>query len=222
MTTPPDRRRIDADALLFDNDGTLVNSTSAIQQAWRAFAARYRLDPDEVLRAGHGVRAVETMRQFLPTDRMTEAEAWFDAHELELVHETVPIPGAPELLERLTTLAAPWAVVTSATTLLARARFAAAGLPLPPVLVSADDVEAGKPDPAGYLLAAERLGVNPSSCIVVDDVAVGLQAGIAAGARVVVRGHYSGAETVGAHRLADYSATDVTVHPEHPRIRGFW
>jgi mannitol-1-/sugar-/sorbitol-6-phosphatase len=217
-----DLRRIDADALLFDNDGTLVDSTHAIEQSWRAFAARYGLDAEAVLRQGHGIRAEETMRLFLPDHALDEAAAWFDAHELQLVHQTVAIPGARELLDLLTALTAPWAVVTSARAVLARARFASAGLPLPPVLVSADDVSAGKPDPAGYLLAAERLGANPPSCVVIDDVAVGLQAGIAAGARVVVRGHYSGDETAGAHRVVDYTSTTVTVHANQPRIRGLW
>lgn len=216
------RARIDADALLFDNDGTLVDTTPAVDRAWRDFAARYGVDPEEVLAVAHGVRADETIRRFLPDHDHAAVGAWLDERELELVHETVALPGARELLERLTELGAPWAIVTSATTLLVRARLAAAGLPTPPVVVTADDVPVGKPDPACYVLAATRLGVAPSRCIVVEDVPAGLRAGRSAGARVVVRGDYDGPETEGLHRLADYTHAEVSLHEESPRIRGSW
>lgn len=220
--SPAPTAAIDADALLFDNDGTLVDTTSAVDQAWRDFAARFGVDPEEVLSVAHGVRAEETIRRFLPDGDPAEAAAWLDARELELVHETVALPGARELLTRLTELGAPWAIVTSANTLLVRARLAAAGLPTPPVLVTADDVPVGKPDPACYLLAAAQLGVDPTRCIVVEDTAAGVRAGLAAGARVVVRGDAAGPETAGLHRLADYRRATVTLHEESPRIRGSW
>lgn len=218
MTDAP----IAADALLFDNDGTLVDTTSAVDRAWTEFAVHYGIDPDAVLAVAHGVRADETIRRFLPESLWAEAAAWLDARELELVHETVALPGARELLERLTELGAPWAVVTSANALVARARLAAAGFPVPPVLVTADDVRAGKPDPACYLLAAARLGADPARCIVVEDVPAGLRAGRAAGARVVVRGSYAGPEAEGLNRVTDYTGTVLTLHAESPRIRGHW
>ena len=213
---------IEADALLFDNDGTLVDTTAAVDRAWHDFAVRYGVDPEEVLAVAHGVRADETIRRFLPDGDRAAAARWLDARELELVHETVALPGARELLTRLTELGAPWAIVTSANALLVRARLGAAGLPTPPVVVTADDVPLGKPDPACYLLAAARLGVDPARCVVVEDVPAGLRAGLAAGARVVVRGAYEGPETLGLHRLADYTRAEVALHPESPRIRGSW
>lgn len=222
VTRPVAGASIAADALLFDNDGTLVDTTSAVDRAWTEFAVHYGIDPDAVLAVAHGVRADETIRRFLPEPLWTEAAAWLDARELDLVHETVPLPGARELLEHLTALGAPWAVVTSANALVARARLTAAGFPLPPVLVTADDVSAGKPDPGCYLLAAERLGVDPSRCIVVEDVPAGLKAGRAAGARVVVRGDYAGPESEGLDRVADYTSTVVTLHGDSPRLRGHW
>ncbi len=214
--------RIAADALLFDNDGTLVDTTSAVDRAWTEFAGHYGIDPDTVLAVAHGVRADETIRRFLPEPLWTEAAAWLDARELDLVHETVALPGARELLERLTELGAPWAVVTSANSLVARARLTAAGFPLPPVLVTADDVSAGKPDPGCYLLAAARLGVEPARCIVVEDVPAGLRAGLAAGAQVVVRGDYAGPESAGLDRVSDYTGTAIALHAESPRLRGHW
>ena len=220
--SPAPTAAIDSDALLFDNDGTLVDTTSAVDQAWRDFAARFAAAPEGVLAVAHGVQAEETIRRFLPDGDPAAAAAWLDARELELVHETVALPGAPELLTRLTELGAPWAIVTSANALLVRARLAAAGLPTPPVLVTADDVPVGKPDPACYLLAAAQLGVDPARCVVVEDTAAGVRAGLAAGARVVVRGDAASPETAGLHRLADYRRATVTLHEESPRIRGSW
>lgn len=214
--------RIAADALLFDNDGTLVETTSAVDRAWTEFAVHYGIEPAAVLAVAHGVRADETIRRFLPEPLWAEAAAWLDSRELELVHETVALPGARELLERLTELGAPWAVVTSANALLAHARLTAAGFPLPPVLVTADDVSAGKPDPACYLLAAARLGVDPDRCIVIEDVAAGLRAGRAAGAHVVVRGDYAGPEAEDLDRVADYTGAVVALHDQSPRLRGHW
>lgn len=213
---------IAADALLFDNDGTLVDTTSAVERAWHEFAVHYGVDPVAVFAVAHGVRADETIRRFLPEELCAEAAAWLNTRELQLAHETMALPGARELLERLTELGAPWAVVTSANALVARARFAAAGFPLPPVLVTADDVSVGKPDPSCYLLAAERLRANADRCIVVEDVPAGLLAGLAAGAQVVVRGDFSGPEAVGLDRISDYTGTVVALHDDSPRLRGHW
>jgi len=85
---------IEADALLFDNDGTLVDTTAAVDRAWHDFAVRYGVDPEEVLAVAHGVRADETIRRFLPDGDRAAAARWLDARELELVHETVALPGA--------------------------------------------------------------------------------------------------------------------------------
>ena len=96
---------------------------------------------------------------------------------------------------------------------------------LPNLLVAeltADDVAVGKPDPACYLLAASRLGVDPASCIVVEDVGAGLRAGRAAGARVVVRGDYAGPEANGLDRIADYTRATIALHATSPRVRGHW
>ena len=89
-------------------------------------------------------------------------------------------PGAATLLDVLDRRGVPWAVVTSADVRLATARLDAAGIS-PPVLITTDDVPVGKPDPAGYVLAAELLGVQPEKCLVVEDAEVGLQAARAAG-----------------------------------------
>jgi sugar-phosphatase len=171
------------EAVLFDMDGTLVDSDAAVERAWRVWAAEYAVTPADVLAVAHGAPAQRTVRRIRPDlDEAGVAEA--AARQLALQYDdlcdVVPMPGAPELLAALRL---PWAVVTSADVRLARARLGAAGI-TPPVLLTVEDVRAGKPDPEGYRRAAELLGVAPANCLVVEDAEVGVTAGRAAGAQV--------------------------------------
>jgi sugar-phosphatase len=171
------------EAVLFDMDGTLVDSDAAVERAWRVWAGEYGVDPAAVLAVAHGAPAERTVRLVLPD--LTGAEvAEAAARQLTLQYDdlsdVVPAPGAHELLAALRL---PWAVVTSADVRLAKARLGAAGIEAP-VLVTVEDVRVGKPDPEGYLRAAGLLGVAPQHCLVVEDAEVGVLAGRAAGALV--------------------------------------
>ena len=171
------------EAVLFDMDGTLVDSDAAVERAWRTWAAEYGVDPAAVLAVAHGAPAERTVGLARP-DLTGPAAAEAAARQLELQYDdlsdVVPTPGAHELLAALRL---PWAVVTSADARLAKARLGAAGITAP-LLVTVEDVRAGKPDPEGYLRAAELLGVAPERCLVVEDAEVGVAAGRAAGAQV--------------------------------------
>jgi sugar-phosphatase len=171
------------EAVLFDMDGTLVDSDAAVERAWRVWAAEYAADPAAVLAVAHGAPAERTVRLIRPD--LTEAGvAEAAARQLSLQYDdlsdVVATPGAPELLAALRL---PWAVVTSADVRLAKARLGAAGI-TPPLLITVEDIRAGKPDPEGYLRAAELLGVAAERCLVVEDAEVGVTAGRAAGAQV--------------------------------------
>jgi HAD superfamily hydrolase (TIGR01509 family) len=171
--------------VLLDMDGTLVDSDAAVERSWIRWSAEHGLAPEPVLAAAHGYPAGDTVRRLLPhLDPPAVASAARRQLELECddLADIAPAAGAAALLAKLAALRLPWAVVTSADTRLATVRLAAAGID-PPVLVTTDDVAAGKPDPAGYLLAAGRLGVDPAGCLVVEDSEPGLAAGRAAGAR---------------------------------------
>lgn len=215
---------LNAAALLFDMDGTLLDSTHAVISSWHRMAERYRLDVDEVLAVIHGVRAADTIARFLPESERLGAFEWLEEVESTTLDGVVPIPGAVELLTRLNELGAPWAIVTSATPRLARARLAAGGLPVPEMLVTTDQVALGKPAPDGYLRAADLLQVSATDCVVVEDVPAGIQAGRAAGATVVVRGEHGGDDAEGLIQIADYRATriDWVDTPAGPRIIGHW
>ncbi|AJE33053.1 HAD-superfamily hydrolase [Corynebacterium humireducens NBRC 106098 = DSM 45392] len=168
---------------LFDIDGTLVDSTPAVERAWRTWAAENDLDAEAILQVNHGRRAKDTLADVIAPELVDAAYHRLLALEMADLDSVVALPGAAELLAALPRDR--WAAVTSGGRELMSARLRASGLPVPEVLVTAEDVEAGKPDPAGYLLAAERLGAHPAECIVVEDAPAGLEAGRRAGCRVI-------------------------------------
>ncbi|WP_349294073.1 HAD family hydrolase [Rhizobium sp. AN80A] len=173
------------DAFLFDMDGTLLNSIAVVERVWTGWAIRYGLQPEVFLKTIHGIRASDVIRGLaLPgVDAEHEARLLLQ-EELEDVDGIVEIPGAVQFLNSLPPER--WAIVTSAPAELARLRMAAAGIPMPSVIVTGEEVSSGKPSPEGYRLGAERLGVDPGRCLVFEDAVAGILAGEAAGADVVV------------------------------------
>ena len=170
-------------AILFDMDGTLVDSTPVVERAWAWWAQRHQLPLDEILRFSHGRPTAATYERFRPgVDHTLELAEMLAFEETELDGITA-VPGAGTAV--MAARQGAWAVVTSATRKLAIARLAAAGLPVPKVLVPVDEIQRGKPDPEGFLLAAERLGVDPKECLVFEDTRPGIEAGLNAGMQVI-------------------------------------
>ena len=170
-------------AVLSDLDGVLVDSAAVIERTWRGFADRHGLDPDEVVAAGHGRRSIDLIRLVAPhLDAEAEA-ADVEREEIAQTSGLRPLPGARDLVDAVP--AERFAIVTSGSRALALARLRAAGLPVPAVLVTAEEVDDGKPHPAGYLRAAELLGVDPAHSVVLEDAPAGVEAGRAAGMTVI-------------------------------------
>ncbi|GAA3133861.1 sugar-phosphatase [Kribbella aluminosa] len=194
----------DIRAVLFDMDGTLVDSDAVVDRSWRRWAVECGLDPAAVLAVAHGNPAAATIAQFLPDASPAElAAAGVRVLDLEVndVEGVEAKPGALQLIGTLDRLGVPWAVYTSAPAQLAKLRLTVSAI-APSVLVTVDDVSRGKPDPEGYLRAAELLGVPVTECLVVEDTVVGLTAGRASGALTAgLKGVPADIELPDLHRL---------------------
>ena len=186
-------------AVLFDMDGTLVDSTAIVELAWSKWAARHDLPLEAVLAFSHGRPTIATMRHFFPERDHTEELKAMELQEETQVDGILAIPGAKEMVRALE--GSPWAIVTSAWRKLAETRVKAAGLPLPQVLVPVDEIRNGKPDPEGFLHAAARLGIAPEECVVFEDTRPGIDAGLAAQMQVVGLLTTMPAEQLGHHPL---------------------
>ena len=174
--------------VLFDMDGTLIDSTPAVVRSWLRWSDEYGVDL-AALAGSHGMTSINTIRLVM-ADR-SEAEQ-LAAHarirdiEVADTEGIVALPGAVEAFRILDELGVPHAIVTSCERELAAVRIEAAGLPRPTVVVTASDVSHGKPGPEPYVLGASLLGLSPADCIVVEDAPAGLESGRAAGAGALV------------------------------------
>ena len=207
-----------AEALLCDMDGTLVDSSAVVESMWASFARDHGMSErfDEIMAYSPGRTGLDTIRRFLPELTAEEQDAIhkrFAREEIVLTAgRMTEIPGAAAFMTALIDAGIPLALVTSAPIELMRARMEEAGVPIPPVAVSAGDVERGKPDPDPYLKAAELLEVPISSCLVLEDAASGYTAARRAGAQVLLVGDGVPEADSNVPRIADFAGITFTVH----------
>src|SRR5580658_2370503 len=198
---------IQCDAVLFDMDGVLVDSTPAVARVWTSWSLKHGFHPAEVVHKAHVRPSLATIRELLPHGDHDAENREVERQEIEDLADVTALPGALDLLQAIPKDR--WTVVTSATRALAEVRLRAAGLPVPKRLVTASDLERGKPFPDPYLKGAEILGFAPADCIVAEDAASGIRSGKAAGARVLaLRTTSAEAELLSAG--ADWIADDLS------------
>jgi sugar-phosphatase len=201
-------RSLRSKAILFDLDGVLVNSADLVEKTWRVWAARHQLDFEKVMAVAHGRRTVETVRIVAPHLPVDAEVAALESSEIITSEGVYEIPGARELLEMLPSET--WAVVTSGIRAVAEFRIRLTGLPMPSVMICADDISHGKPDPEGYLAAAMQLGQPPKDCIVIEDAPAGIEAAHNAGMRAIAIAATYAAEQLSTADLVVERLTDLS------------
>ncbi|MGZ3332608.1 MAG: HAD family hydrolase [Gemmatimonadaceae bacterium] len=201
-------RSLRCKAILFDLDGVLVNSAELVERTWRVWAARHQLDFEKVMAVAHGRRTVETVRILAPQLNVEAEVAALESGEAVTSDGIYEIAGARELLEMLP--ADSWAIVTSGIRAIAEFRIRHTGLPMPSVMICAEDLSRGKPDPEGYLSAALRLGRASKDCIVIEDAPAGIEAAHNAGMRVVAVAATYPADRLSTADLVVKRLTDLT------------
>jgi mannitol-1-/sugar-/sorbitol-6-phosphatase len=172
-------------AVLFDMDGVVIDTRQSITEFWRAVAAEQNvtLTTDDFEQHIHGVPVAATLRALFPGLPPGEDEEFLDRitrYELALRYKE--IAGVRALLRSLKTAGVKTALVTSGLTLKideAIRQLTFGGLF--DVVVTAADIERGKPDPACYLAAAAKLRIAPAECVVFEDSVNGVRAAVAAG-----------------------------------------
>ena len=175
--------QVQCSALLFDLDGVLIDSTPAVARVWHQWAVEHGFDPVEVVARAHGRPSLTTVREYLPHADHAAENREVERREIADIAGVVPLPGALDLLASFP--ADRWTIVTSCTRALAEVRIQAAGLPLPRLLVTSNDITNGKPHPEPFLKGAALLGFSAAQCVVLEDAPAGIRAGKSAGARVI-------------------------------------
>ncbi|PVU95757.1 hypothetical protein BB559_002618 [Furculomyces boomerangus] len=174
-----------ADGLLFDLDGTLINTIKCVEKYWRIFSKEHGIDAEELLKFSHGVQTIGVLNKFLPENieknhilvSSLEDRVAKDVDGVEVV------PGTKELLNLIKNDS--WGIVTSGTEMMARARMEQMNIPVPKHFFTADNTKRSKPNPDGYIACAQSIGVDPANCIVFEDAPAGIKAGLTAGCTVI-------------------------------------
>ncbi|KAF7306475.1 hypothetical protein MIND_00438800 [Mycena indigotica] len=208
-------RKILVDAVLFDMDGTLIDSTPGLHKAWATFSADYNLgDPLVVVHDTHGRRLADTLREYCRISDESKLESEIDRFEEEVINGgPIALPGVAALLSQLAhDTASGWTIVTSATRNYAPRALERCDIPLPAVgIVTSNDVSQGKPHPAPYLTGAAKCGVDAANCLVVEDAISGIRSGKAAGAAVLAVCTSTTRETIiQSDSQPDFIVTDLT------------
>lgn len=205
---------IRAHGILFDLDGVLVDSAAVVRRQWTRWAREHGLDPEEVVRAAHGRRQIETIRELTPHVDVEAEARRLERREAEDTEGLRLIPGADRLVERAR--GGCWGVVTSGSRAIATTRLEHVGIGVPEVFVTAEDVDEGKPHPEAYRTGAALLGLAPDRCVVLEDSPAGIEAAGTAGATVigVSTAHDPDALADADRRVRDLTEVELRVRAE--------
>lgn len=208
---------LNCQAILFDLDGVLVDSTPSVARVWTKWAQDHGIDPQRAIAHAHGRRSIETIRALAPELNAEDENLRVEQMEIEDKEGVTALPGAARLLTTLPQNR--FAIVTSATRPLARARIGYAGLPLPKHLLTADDVTEGKPSPEPYLKGAALLGFAPQDCIVIEDAPAGITSARTAGMQVIALPNTYPVDELAGSTAVVRSLEDLEAHMSHGALQ---
>ena len=203
---------LNARALLFDLDGTLVDSRRNVEQMWRAWCEKESVDPEALLAVSEGRQGKSVVAEFAPHLDPVAEDEWIIQYQLDQTGDVDRVPGVRAMLDSLGTGddGPRWAIVTSCTQAMATKRLDSADLPHPPLLVAADDISRSKPDPEGFEIAASRLQVaDAADCLVFEDSAAGLRAAATAGMQAVAITSATRDTPTAEHAVADWTGVRI-------------
>ncbi|KZS90336.1 HAD-like protein [Sistotremastrum niveocremeum HHB9708] len=210
---------ITVDAVLFDNDGTLIDSTPGVYAAWGTFGKEYGFDGEVAAHETHGRRLIDSLHEWchLEGQKLEDEVRRFEQEVIDV--GPIILPGVKELLDSIKAEESEerpgWTICTSATRWYAPAALAKAGVPLPMHLVTSDDVAKGKPFPDPYLAGAMKCNVKPENCLVVEDAPSGIKSGKAAGSKTLAVCTSHTREAIAAFE-PDYLVEDLS------RVKARW
>jgi sugar-phosphatase len=202
--------------ILFDMDGILISSLGSVERSWTRWSVMRGIDPAHAISVIHGRRAIESLVALRPDLDGEQELQILEQFEVDDTADIAVLPGVKELLASLPPER--WTVVTSATDRLARVRLAAAGLPVPEQFINGNSVTEGKPHPAPFLAGAALLGFAPEECVVFEDSASGVQAGRAAGCKVIATTFSHESESLAAADYLVHDLTAITATPTQERV----
>lgn len=204
--------RIYTQALIFDMDGTMVDSMPHHATSWLAFGKKHNinLSLDEMMRRTTGRNGLECVRVLLDQPDLDEAQAWAMVHEKEQLYRDIfgpvftEVAGFTEFATQARSRGLKIGVGTAGD--IHNVEFVLKHLqlqPAPDAIARGDEGFTGKPTPAIFLEAAKRLNTPAEHCIVFEDAPFGIEAARHAGMRAVAvcTGH-TAAELAGPHVLA--------------------
>jgi HAD superfamily hydrolase (TIGR01509 family) len=202
---------------LFDWDGVVIDSSSHHERSWEQLAAEIGkpLPPDHFVR-GFGMKNQVIIPDILEWTRDPDEIEEYSMRKEYLYREILrekgiqPLPGVAKLLQGLNSRSVPCAVASSTHRKNVDVVLDIIGLRgLFSAIVTAEDVSHGKPDPEVFVTAARKIGREPECCAVFEDAHVGIEAGLAAGSRVIAVATTNPLDSLGRAHLAVASLEEV-------------